>query len=194
MHHLTAHIDIIAQNNRFDIVKDYGCFAAVHPSPAGIVLVWVIPLITAFAALFLTGFALHRCLRIPKHDFTAHLEQRPNTMLLETASQFTRRAASSVTMLVISLISSIFSLFSTPKLIQWKSWKDAHATMGVAVVVKPGDVGSWRWRWWIVVAMSVGWVLLLVLIGEEGKDWWKGIREARFSMDGAREWLRGIRL
>jgi len=66
--------------------------------------------------------------------------------------------------------------------------------MGVAVVVKPGDVGSWRWRWWIVVAMSVGWVLLLVLIGEEGKDWWKGIREARFSMDGAREWLRGIRL
>lgn len=48
-------LDIIVQDHRFDLVKDLGCSASIHPSTPALVIVWLPPLITCFIAFVICG-------------------------------------------------------------------------------------------------------------------------------------------
>lgn len=48
-------VDYIAQDRRFDLVRDLGCFASIHPSTPALIIVWLPPLLTCSIALLYCG-------------------------------------------------------------------------------------------------------------------------------------------
>lgn len=49
--------DFIVQDRRFDIVQDFGCQAAIHPSTLSLILIWAPALIACGTALVYLGKA-----------------------------------------------------------------------------------------------------------------------------------------
>ncbi|KAF6745598.1 pheromone receptor [Ephemerocybe angulata] len=182
-------LHLLAQHHRFDIIEDFGCFAAVHPSTPGVVLVWVLPLLLGAAALLLSSLALKNSLQVSKAAFSVHLESRTPTI---SASLFIRRVATSIVMACITVITALFSLFSVPTLIPWKSWAYAHADMGRAVVLAPGDISNTRLRWWSLLAMSVAYVVLSFTCGEEAKDSYKWLEKQYLNRHRFGDWARQL--
>lgn len=52
-------LHLLAQHHRFDIIQDFGCFAAIHPSTPGVVLVWVLPLLIGAVSLLMSSTSQH---------------------------------------------------------------------------------------------------------------------------------------
>ncbi|TEB23054.1 STE3-domain-containing protein [Coprinellus micaceus] len=184
--YMTLHL--LAQHHRFDIIEDFGCFAAVHPSTPGLILVWVLPLAIGAASLLLSGLAVQHSLRVTGSAFLTHLEPR-TTM---SSSHFTRRVITSTVMTCVSVITSLFGVFTVPALVPWKSWEWAHARMGEAVVLAKEEIGSTRMRWWSILAMSVAYILLSYGLGEEARDMYKWIGTTFAKRDRFFGWIKGL--
>lgn len=52
---LTISSDFVNQDHRFDLAKDYGCSASVHPSTTALLLTWTPPLLLCVVIYLLSG-------------------------------------------------------------------------------------------------------------------------------------------
>nr|QQL12038.1 mating-type protein STE3.s1 [Hypsizygus marmoreus] len=168
-------LHLIAQDHRFDLVKDIGCSASIHPSTPVLILIWVPPIIICAISFILSGLAIHRSFRLPFARFSSHLESRSplNTSL------FVRRIAVSLLTTCTIFIVSLFSVFSISGFRPWTSWASVHAEFAVIDVVQSrDDIKSIQLAWWGIPAVSIVYILLSFLVGEEARD--------------AAKWIRGI--
>ncbi|GLB44324.1 hypothetical protein LshimejAT787_1602540 [Lyophyllum shimeji] len=163
----------ISQDHRFDLIQDYGCSASVHPSTVSLTILWLPPIILCFASFVLCGTAIHHCFRLPAAAFAVHLESRS----LLTASLFVRRVAVSLVMTVLLFVVALFSVFSVSGYRPWTSWAAVHANIKVIDVVQSrDDIKSIQLRWWGVPVMSIVFILLSLVLGEETRDAFKWTR------------------
>ncbi|KAF5378592.1 hypothetical protein D9615_007161 [Tricholomella constricta] len=153
-------LHFVTQDHRFDLVKDYGCSASIHPSTLGLTVMWLPPMILCLASLILSGVAIHHSFRRPAATFASHIESRSPL----TASIFVRRVA-------VSIITT-FSGFRP-----WTSWASVHANItAVDVVQSRDDIKSIQLVWWGVPAVSIVYILLSFTVGEETRDAFRWIR------------------
>ncbi|KAJ2916350.1 hypothetical protein MD484_g4055, partial [Candolleomyces efflorescens] len=185
-------LHVIAQHHRFDIIEDFGCFAAIHPSTPGVVLVWVLPLVFGAVSLLLSAaFAVKHSLRFTKTQFSAHMEGRTDI----SYSLFVRRATSCIIMTLISVITTLFSLFLVPTLLPWTSWEHTHQAMSKAVVLTvPDEINNTRLTWWTIFAMSVAYILLSFALGEEPRDSAKWIHKTWLRRNELFKWTGSLKL
>jgi hypothetical protein len=52
---LTISSDFVTQDHRFDLAKDYGCSASVHPSTTALLLTWIPPLLLCIVIYLIPG-------------------------------------------------------------------------------------------------------------------------------------------
>lgn len=166
-------LHFISQDHRFDLIRDHGCSASVHPSTLGLTIMWLPPIILCFASFVLSGIAVHHSFRRPAATFAVHLESR--TPL--TASIFVRRVTVSLVMTCLLFVVSLFSVFSVSGYRTWTSWQSVHANITVINVVQSrDDIKSRQLAWWGVPVVSIVFILLSLVIGEETRDAGKWIR------------------
>ena len=106
--------------------------------------------------------------------FQTYLESRC-TM---TSSLFYRRLSTCMILAVSITLISLSSLFSIHSFQSWVSWNSAHASMGtVEIVQTEDDVHNIQFAWWSTFSISVLYILLSFIIGEEARDSYRWVRK-----------------
>ncbi|KAL0952909.1 hypothetical protein HGRIS_007124 [Hohenbuehelia grisea] len=164
----------IGQDHRFDIVKDYGCSAAIHPSTPALIIVWLPPLLLCSIALIFSGAAIHHSFRQSMYHFSEHLSSRSNL----TSSLFLRTVSICLITSAVLTLTTLFALFAPPTLLNWTSWDDVHKHFyDIDIVTSSNDTNSIRLTWWGLAAVSIAYAALLLIFGEEVRDGVKWINK-----------------
>lgn len=187
-HFLNA--DFIAQDHRFDLVKDFGCSASIHPSTPALITMWLPPMLVCglsfitsgeFRSIHMTplltpplpGLAIHNSFRLTFSRFSTHVEARSPL----SSSLFFRRITISLVTTGVLFIVNLFSVFSTSVFRPWTSWSSVHAAIKViSIVDSRDDVKSIQLAWWGVPVVSIIYILLSLAMGEETRDLFKSVR------------------
>lgn len=136
------------------------------------------------------AFAVKHSLRFTKTQFSAHMEERTTV----SYSLFVRRATTCIIMTLISVITTLFSLFLVPTLLPWTSWEHTHQGMARAVILTvPDEINNTRLTWWTIFAMSVAYVLLSFALGEETRDSAKWIHKMWLRRNELFKWTRSLK-
>ncbi|KAH6890839.1 pheromone receptor [Coprinopsis sp. MPI-PUGE-AT-0042] len=160
-------LHIISQDSRYDLVVDMGCTASIHPSTPALITIWVLPLVLCVIALFFCGFALHHSLHMNSSAFSLHLSSR-TTM---GSGVLFRRLTTAMIVTGVLVVTTLFSLFSIPSLKAWTNWQEVHQRLGdVTIITLPQEIAAIRVGWWTLFVISIVYVLLLLVIGEETRD------------------------
>jgi pheromone a factor receptor len=126
---------------------------------------------------------MHNFGRVPYDHFKSHIESRSPF----TASLFIRRIAISLIMTGSLCLVCVFSVLSISTFESWTSWSAVHADFSVInVVTSPDDVGSIRLTWWSIPTVSIIYIILSFVIGEEVRDASKWIRKMVSRVDKPR--------
>ena len=95
-----------------------------------------------------------------------------------TSSLFYRRLATSMSLAGSLTLISLSSLFSVHTSQSWTSWDSVHASMPTVEVVQlQVDVSVVQFAWWSIFAISVLYILLSFIIGEEARESYRWIHE-----------------
>ncbi|KAF8239195.1 STE3-domain-containing protein [Tricholoma matsutake] len=157
----------VVQDHRFDLVKDMGCSASIHPSSPALILMWIPPLIICSISLYFSTRAMHNLGKMPYNEFSRHIESRSPM----TSSLFYRRIATSFIITGSLCVICLFSVFSISTFESWTSWSAVHAEFSVIdVVTAPADVESILVTWWGIPTVSMIYIFLSFVIGEEMRD------------------------
>ncbi|KAF8884488.1 pheromone A receptor-domain-containing protein [Infundibulicybe gibba] len=141
-------LHVIGQDHRFDLVKDLGCSASIHPSTPTLLIICA--------------------------SFSSHISSRSPM----SSSLFVRRVAISLIMTGVLTVINLFSVFSISELEQWKSWASVHAQIRLINVVSSQDeIKSIQLVWWGVPVVSIIYIATSLTIGEEIRDMAKWIRD-----------------
>ncbi|KAF8890815.1 pheromone A receptor-domain-containing protein [Gymnopilus junonius] len=160
-------LHFVAQDRRFDLLENYGCFPSVHPSTLAFLIVWIPPLAMSGTALVVYGISIHNIGILRGTYLTGHLEAR-STM---NSSMFYRRLITGMVITGTLILISLSSLFSVHSFQSWTSWKDVHSSMAKIEVLKSSDdITSILFSWWAYFAVSCLYIFLSLLIGEETRD------------------------
>ncbi|KAG6811096.1 hypothetical protein H0H92_008984 [Tricholoma furcatifolium] len=162
---------IMLEDHRFDLIEGIGCSAAIQPSALGLILMWGPPILFCGASLFLCAAAISHSLRMSAAVFSLHLEQRSPI----TSSIFIRRITISILTTCVVFLVSVFSVFTTSDFVPWTSWSAAHANF-TSVDIAPLNEGSIKFRWLGVPIVSLVYIALMLVLGEETRDVFKWIR------------------
>ncbi|KAF8154019.1 pheromone A receptor-domain-containing protein [Crassisporium funariophilum] len=164
-------LHLITQDHRFDLVKDLGCSASIHPSTPAFMLTWI-PLLLLCSVSFV--LSVHNACRLNSTRFSIHLSTR-STM---SSSLFVRRLITCMTMTGALSLIAIFSLFSVPIYKPWISWNSVHASMTIIDVISSMDeIKTVQLAWWGVFVVSILYILLVLGLGEESRDIYKSLGE-----------------
>lgn len=88
-----------------------------------------------------------------------------------TSSLFYRRIATSFIITGSLCVICLFSVFSISTFESWTSWSAVHAEFSVIdVVTAPADVESILVTWWGIPTVSMIYIFLSFVIGEEMRD------------------------
>ncbi|KAJ3502538.1 hypothetical protein NLJ89_g8842 [Agrocybe chaxingu] len=167
-------LHVVAQDHRFDLVKNFGCSASIHPSTLSFLIVSIPPLLICILSLVLSGISIHHAHRNSSSRFVIHLESR-STM---TPSIFVRRLAITMIMSGALALIGVFSFFSVPVFQPWVSWASVHASMGKIDVVKSSsDIKVVEMAWWSIFGLSVLYIILVLGLGEETRDLFKWVKD-----------------
>jgi pheromone a factor receptor len=182
--------DLVAQDHRFDLVKNFGCSASTHPSTAASLIAWGPPLVICGISFFLigkstslvsdhktncfvTGFAISNFFQMPSERFSTHLSSRSPM----TTSLFIRQLATSLLMVGVAILITLFSFFSVPVFRPWVSWASVHSQFSVIDLVRNSDeIRGFKLQWWGLFVLSVVYILLSFTLGEEARDAFKWAR------------------
>jgi pheromone a factor receptor len=116
-------------------------------------------------------------------QFKNHIESRSPF----TASLFIRRIAISFIMTESLCLVCLFSVLSISKFESWTLWSAVHAEFSVInVVTSPDDVVGIQLPWWGIPALSIMYIFLSFVIGEEVRDASKWLREMVFRVERRR--------
>jgi len=116
---------------------------------------------------------MHNFCSMSYDRFSLHIESRSPI----TSSLFIRRIATSFIITVSLCVVCLFSVLSISNFETWTSWSAVHAQFSVVNVVEsPDDIESIQLAWWGVPAISIVYILLSLMIGEEVRDTLKYVR------------------
>ncbi|KAJ8507742.1 hypothetical protein ONZ45_g9917 [Pleurotus djamor] len=164
----------VAQDRRFDLVQDYGCFASFHPSSPALIIVWLPPLLTCSIAILFCAITIHNSFRLSTSTFSSHVISRSTY----TSSIFIRTLIISLITSAVLALSTLFALFSPPRLSDWTSWEAVHAHFyDVDIIVTKNELTSIQFAWWGFKAVSIVYLVLSLAMGEEIRDGFKCIRK-----------------
>ncbi|CAA7263992.1 unnamed protein product [Cyclocybe aegerita] len=167
-------LHVVAQDHRFDLVKNFGCSASIHPSTLSFLIISIPPLLICILSLVLSGISIHHAHRNSSSRFVVHVESR-STM---TPSIFVRRLATTMIMSGALALIGVFSFFSVPVFQPWVSWASVHASMGKIDVLKSSsDIKVVEMAWWSIFGLSVLYIILVLGLGEETRDLFKWVKE-----------------
>ncbi|PPQ94223.1 hypothetical protein CVT25_006649 [Psilocybe cyanescens] len=167
-------LHFVIQDRRFDLVKDYGCSASSHPSTLAFLITWLPPLIICSIALILSGVSIHNSGRVVGVSLNTHLETRSTL----TASQFNRQLSTCMIMAGALALISLATLFSVHSFESWTSWSSVHALITKIEIVKSAsDIKNVQFAWWSMFGVSVLYIILSYVIGEEGREVYRWIGE-----------------
>ncbi|PPR07986.1 hypothetical protein CVT24_002698 [Panaeolus cyanescens] len=183
-------LHFVAQDHRFDLVRNFGCSPSVHESTLAFILIWGPPLILSTVSLVLSAFAMHHACRLPSHRFMEHLQLRSTTT---TTTLFYRQLA--VTIIISSLLAffNIFVFFSVSHYVPWTSWASVHAAAAdINFLPSSSTVKTIQVRWWSVFVVSIIYISLSFAFGEETRDAYRYMkalfsRSSEPSPSGSRE-------
>ncbi|KAF9494757.1 STE3-domain-containing protein [Pleurotus eryngii] len=157
----------IAQDRRFDLVRDLGCFASIHPSTPALIIVWLPPLLTCSIALLFCGITIHNSFRISTSSFGSHVSSRSTY----TSSVFIRTLIISLITSAVLGLTSLFALFSPPRLSNWTSWRNVHEnSYDIDTISTKNELTSIQFAWWGLKAVSIVYLVLSLAIGQEIRD------------------------
>lgn len=163
----------IAQDRRFDLVRDLGCFASIHPSTPALIIVWLPPLLTCSIALLYCGVTIHNSFRISTSSFGSHVSSRSSY----TSSIFIRTLIISLITSAVLGLTSLFALFSPPRLSNWTSWRNVHENFyDIDIISTKNELTGIQFAWWGFKAVSIVYLALSLAIGQEIRDGAKWIR------------------
>lgn len=76
------------------------------------------------------------------------------------------------------ILISLSSLFSVHSFQSWVSWDSVHASMGtVEILQAEDDINDVQFAWWSTFAISVIYIVLSFVIGEEARDSYRWVHE-----------------
>ncbi|KAI3603877.1 putative STE3-like pheromone receptor STE3_Mr3 [Moniliophthora roreri] len=166
-------LHFIAQNHRFDIVRDYGCFAAFHTSIPAAVIIWIPPFIFCLAAFIFCGLSIHHSFRHTAARFEEHILTRSSM----SASLYFRRIITVLILAMVNTILILFTLFQRSGSQPWISWESVHQFLRKIFVVN--ITNDLRLMWWSVPVVSIVYLILSLAFGEDFRDGVKGLRKAK---------------
>lgn len=106
--------------------------------------------------------------------FRTYLESRCSM----TSSLFYRRLATCMVIAGSLILISLSSLFSVHSFQSWVSWDSVHASMGtVEILQAEDDINDVQFAWWSTFAISVIYIVLSFVIGEEARDSYRWVHE-----------------
>ncbi|KIM42054.1 hypothetical protein M413DRAFT_445226 [Hebeloma cylindrosporum] len=167
-------LHVIAQDHRFDLVRDFGCSASTHPSTVGFLLLWIPPLLVCSIAFVFSGMSVHNSGQSRLSTFRTYLESRCSM----TSSLFYRRLTTCMILAGSLTLISLSSLFSVHNFQPWISWDFVHASMATVEIVQfEDDVRNVQFAWWSTFAVSVIYIVLSFAIGEEARDSYRRLHD-----------------
>lgn len=120
------------------------------------------------------GISIHNSGQSRLSTFQTYLESRCSM----TSSFFYRRLATCIILAGSLTLISLSSLFSIHSFQSWVSWDSVHASMGTVEIVQvEDDVNNVRFAWWSTFAISVVYIVLSFIIGEEARDSYRWVHE-----------------
>ncbi|KAF9017841.1 STE3-domain-containing protein [Hymenopellis radicata] len=165
----------IVQGHRFDIIEEYGCRPATYYSIPALFIVWIPPIVMAFACLIYAGCAL-RHFMIRRATFAAHLNS-PQSAL--TASRYLRLILMSIFQMTWSIIMTSYTLWYTAMAIPlrpWTTWADVHSNFAraaqfpkVLLAMSPKTSTAYYFSWW-AIPMSTFVFVAFFAFGKEAVD------------------------
>ncbi|KAG6839246.1 hypothetical protein H0H87_001346, partial [Tephrocybe sp. NHM501043] len=107
-------------------------------------------------------------------NFSLHLEQRSPF----TSSMFIRRLSTIIIITCVLFVVSLFSVFTISRFLPWTTWSAAHANFAsINVVRSEEEMRSIKLVWVGVPVVSLVYVALILVLGEEARDAYKWIRD-----------------
>ncbi|KAJ7742950.1 pheromone A receptor-domain-containing protein [Mycena maculata] len=159
--YMTLHFAV--QDHRFDLLQDFGCSASIHRSTPAVLIMVIPPLIFCSITLVLCMFSVWHCTRLSSERFTSHLSARSSI----SVPLFIRRLTKSIILTTTVLIVTLFPLLSPRP----ESWASFHANWDVIFVIQiASEVTGAQIVWWCIPVVSLVYLLLSVVLGDETAD------------------------
>ncbi|KAJ7017950.1 GPCR fungal pheromone mating factor, partial [Mycena alexandri] len=163
----------VVQGHRFDIIEDYGCRPAIYFSLASVFIVWVPPMVMAFASLVFAGLAL-RHFMVRRISFAAHLDASHSAL---TTSRYLCLMLIAVAEMIWSPAITTYILWfnrMASPLRPWTTWADVHSNfsrVGVypAFLIPQAVLTSYKVMWWMIPASTFVFVAVFAF-GREAMD------------------------
>lgn len=169
-------IDVIVQDNRFDLTQDFGCSSSTYISIPALILVWIPPLILCSIIYVFTALALW------SHFHVERLRGSSSKITLT----FVRPLLTSIIIASIILFATIFTiytrLFTAGGFLPWNSLSETHATISVVKVISHSsrtNVARIAVEWWAIPAVSMVFIiqtLFGLIYGPRSDDSMTGLR------------------
>ncbi|KAJ6498391.1 pheromone A receptor-domain-containing protein [Mycena vitilis] len=158
--YMTLHFAV--QDHRFDLLRDFGCSASIHRSTPAVLIMVIPPLILCSISLVLCLLSVWHYARLSSERFATHLSARSSL----SVPLFVRRVTKSILLTATVLVVTLFPLLG-PRTERF-SLAAVHENFSLVLVVrKPSEVGAAQLVWWSIPVVSIVYLLLSVLLGDE---------------------------
>ncbi|KAF9261032.1 STE3-domain-containing protein [Marasmius fiardii PR-910] len=172
-------LHLIVQHHRFDIIRDFGCFAAIHSSIPSVLVVWLPPFLFCLTSFIFAGLSLHHSFRLSASRFEEHILNRLNV----SASLYLRQVITVLILTILTTAFSIFILFTRSDFQSFANWDALHANFKKIFVLGPSpDLSVARMAWWLVPATSIVYIVLWVVVGEDVRCGIRAIRSGKITL------------
>ncbi|KAK1217044.1 hypothetical protein PQX77_020318 [Marasmius sp. AFHP31] len=171
-------LHFIVQHHRYDIIRDFGCTAAIHSSAASVLVVWLPPFILSIGSFVLCGRSLHHSFKVSASQFEQHIHTR-----LGMSSSLYLRQTISVLVLTLAITTiSIFTLFARTDFRSFASWEALHIQFTkIFVLGETPDHKLALMMWWLTPVVSIAYVFLWLTVGQDFRDVVKAMKEGEIT-------------
>ncbi|KAJ7455572.1 pheromone A receptor-domain-containing protein, partial [Mycena latifolia] len=153
-------IHFAVQEHRFDLMRGLGCSASVQRSTPAVLLMVLPPLLLCTVALVLCLSSLWHCSRLSADRFVTHLAARSSV----SAPRFIRRLAQ------CTLLTATVLLFTLLPLLAPRATFRTPDFSVIFIVKQPSEIGAAERAWWTVPGVSLAYLLLALVLGDEAAD------------------------
>ncbi|KAG7085963.1 hypothetical protein E1B28_003488 [Marasmius oreades] len=169
-------LHLIVQNHRFDIVRDFGCSAAIHSSIPSVLVVWLPSFLFSVVSFIISGISLHHSFQVSASRFEEHILNRLNV----APSLYLRRITSVFILTIVTITFSVFILFTRSDFRSFAYWEALHAHFKEIFVLGPSpDRSLAKMMWWLIPTVSIAYILLWITVGEDVRDVVKALRSGK---------------
>ncbi|KAK7030054.1 pheromone receptor [Favolaschia claudopus] len=155
------------QDHRFDLLQNFGCSASIHRSTPAVLIMTIPLLILCSISLVLCMLSFIHTFRLSPSTFSTHLAARSSSSLSRPV--YLRRLFKSTLLISTVLIVTLFQILLGPRSANSTSFQQPEFT-AIHVVKNTDEVGAAQTMWWAIPLVSMVYLLLSVVLGEETVD------------------------